>query len=553
MRRRPRRRVGPRPTRPRDCARDERNGRLARAALPGRETRRLGVAALSRVPRPVPGDLVAGLSVALVLVPQSLAYAQLAGMPVYRGLYAAALPPVVAALFASSPYLQTGPVALTSLLAFGALSVMAPPGSDEYVALGIALALLVGLVRLAIGVLRAGVLAYLISQPMLLGFMPAAAILIVSSQLPAAAGTAPEEDGILERAAWTLTHPDAWEATSLALGLGAMALLLAGRRVHRLFPSVLVAVAGGLAYGELSGYDGPSVGEIPEGLPPLSLALPWSDLPALVLPAVTIALIGFVESSTIARTFAAAERTRWSANREWVSQGAANVAAAVSGGFPVGGSFSRSAVNRLAGARTRWSGAVAGLAVLAFLPFAGLLSPLPTAVLAALVIGAVAPLIKPLPLVRLARLSRPQFLVAAATFVLTLALAPHIEEAVALGVGLAVAVHLWRELRIEVRSWTDGPVLHLRPRGVLWFGSAARLEEAFSSLVARSEEADRLVIHLDGLGRIDITGALALRGLLEDARAAGLAVDVVDVRPRWVGLVENVIEREADPLRPGRS
>ena len=117
------------------------------------------------------GDLVAGLSVAAVLVPQSLAYAQVAGMPAYRGLYAAALPPIAAALFASSPYLQTGPVALTALLTFGALSAQAPPGSDEYVALGVLLALVVGITRLAIGLLRAGVVAYLVSRPMLLGFL----------------------------------------------------------------------------------------------------------------------------------------------------------------------------------------------------------------------------------------------------------------------------------------------------------------------------------------------------------------------------------------------
>ena len=129
------------------------------------------------LPRPAPGDVLAGVSVALVLVPQSLAYAQLAGMPAYRGLYAAALPPLAAAFFASSPYLQTGPVALTALLTFGALAELAPPGSGEYVSLGILLALVVGFVRLAVGLLGAGVIAYLVSQPMLLGFVPAAAIL----------------------------------------------------------------------------------------------------------------------------------------------------------------------------------------------------------------------------------------------------------------------------------------------------------------------------------------------------------------------------------------
>jgi SulP family sulfate permease len=499
-------------------------------------------------PTPAAGDVVAGLSVALVLVPQSLAYAQLAGMPAHRGLYAAALAPIAAALFASSPYLQTGPVALTSLLTFGALAGLADPGSNEYVTLGIALALLVGVARLAVGLLRAGEVAYLVSQPMLLGFMPAAALLIVGSQLPAAVGATAEGDGIIDRAGWTVTHPGAWETPSLVLAVAAAVLVLAGRRVYRLFPSVLVAVVGGVALAEAGAYDGATVGAIPERLPPVSLALPWSQLPELVLPALIIALVGFVEPSTIARSFAATERRPWDPSREFVSQGAANVAAAVSGGFPVGGSFSRSALNRISGARTRWSGAVAGVAVLAFLPVAGVLAELPVAVLAGIVIGAVAPLVRPLPLLRLARLSRPQFLVAATTFALTLALSPRIQEAVVVGIALAVAVHLWRELRIELPARIHGTTLHLHPRGVLWFGSAARLEDAFLSHIAAQPGAERLVVHLDSLGRIDITGALALRALLEDARRAGLELEITDVRPRWRPLVESVIASQDDPL-----
>jgi SulP family sulfate permease len=274
----------------------------------------------------------------------------------------------------------------------------------------------------------------------------------------------------------------------------------------------------------------------------------WEELASLLLAGVVIALVGFVEPSSIARTYAALDRSSWDANREFVSQGAANIAAAASGGFPVGGSFSRSALNRTSGARTRTSGAVTGLAVLCFLPFAGVLASLPLAVLSAIVIGAVVSLVRPLPLLRLARLSRPQFVVAAATLTLTLALAPHVEQAVAIGVLLAVAVHLWRELQLEVPSWTEGETLHLQPRGVLWFGSASRLEDTFLALVGEHVDARRLLVHLDGLGRIDMTGALALRGLLQGAREAGLSVALADVRPRWRGLVDNVISQEQDPL-----
>jgi sulfate permease, SulP family len=496
----------------------------------------------------VQGDVLAGVSVALVLIPQSLAYAQLAGMPAYRGLYAAALPPIAAAVFASSPYLQTGPVALTSLLAFGALSALATPGSDEYVELGILLALVVGVVRLAVGLLKAGAIAYLISQPLLLGFVPASAILIIASQLPSALGSSPEGDGILQGAAWTLLHPGSWVASSVLLCAVVLALMLGGRFVHKLFPSVPLAVAVGLVVSALFGYQGPTVGPIVEGLPPFSVDLPWGDVPSLLVAGVVIALIGFIEPSSIARTFAAEERQPWNANREFLGQGAANIAAGVSGGFPVGGSFSRSALNRTAGAQTRWSGAMTGASVLLFLPFAGFLSSLPTAVLAAIVIGAVASLVRPLPALRLARFSRPQFAVAGTTFVLTLVLAPRVERAVVIGVALAVATHLWRELSLEIQSWTVAETLHLRPRGVLWFGSASRMEDAFLGLLGQHRSAQRLAIHLDGVGRIDTTAALALRSLIGDARKAGLTVELTSVRPRWTRLVDGVIERETEPL-----
>ena len=495
-----------------------------------------------------PRDLVAGVSVALVLIPQSLAYAQLAGMPAVRGLYASAIPPLAAAPFSSSPYLQPGPTAVSALLTFGALAPLAAAGSPEYVALGLALALVVGVVRVLVGLLRAGVIAYLISQPMLLGFVPAAGILIIASQLPLVLGVEPPEGGVLRRAAWAIVHPGDWRLAAIVLSLGIGVLLFVGPRLHALVPVVLLAVGGGIAYSELADYSGPTVGSISAGFPPFSFDLPWTELPSLLLAGTVIALLGFAEAASIARTYAALERKPWDPNREFIGQGMANVAAAVSGGFPVGASFSRSALNRLAGARTSFSTIVTGVAVLAFLPAASVLSPLPQAVLATVVVVAVAGLVRPLPMLRLWRYSEPQFAVAATTFALTLALSPHIERAVIVGIVLSVALHLFRELSLEVPSWTEGDTLHLRPRGVLWFGSAARLEDTFLELVGEHPDTGRLAVHLDGLGRIDMTGALALRGLLQGAREAGLKVEVLDVRPRWRGLVARVIAREDDPL-----
>jgi SulP family sulfate permease len=169
-------------------------------------------------------------------------------------------------------------------------------------------------------------------------------------------------------------------------------------------------------------------------------------------------------------------------------------------------------------------------------------------VLGAIVIGAVAGLIRPLPVLRLARYSKPQCGVALVTFVLTLVLAPNVERAVIAGTGLAIALHLWRELRLELVTWREEETLHIRPRGVLWFGTEGRLEKALLRALADDSDARRLSLHLDGLGRIDITGALALRAVLQDARDGGLEVEIVDIRPRWQQLVERVIEREEDPL-----
>jgi SulP family sulfate permease len=379
--------------------------------------------------------------------------------------------------------------------------------------------------------------------------VPAAAILIVASQLPVALGVdAP--GGILHAAAWTLGHPTDWEPSAVVLSLIVTGLLLAARRLHPMIPAILIAVGGAILYSWLADYSGATVGSVSAGFPPFSLDLPWNELPSLLIPGAVLAIVGFAEAASIGRTYAAADRKAWNPDREFASQGVANLAAGISGGFPVGASFSRSALNRAAGARTSFSSVVTGLAVLAFLPLSSVLSPLPQAVLATIVILAVVPLVRLAPLLRLWSYSKPQAAVAFATFALTLALSPHVERAIIVGVALAIALHLWRELRLEVPSWTEDDTLHLRPRGVLWFGSAARLEAAFLQLVSEHPQAKSLVVHLDGLGRIDITGALALRSTLQEARSAGLTVEIVDIRPRWKPLVERVIASKHDPLGP---
>ncbi|WP_157617243.1 SulP family inorganic anion transporter [Saccharomonospora marina] len=495
-------------------------------------------------------DAIAGVSVAMVGIPQSLAYAELAGLPPIAGLYAGALPPLLAAIFASSPYLQTGPVAITALLTYSALSTIATPGSPEYVGLGLALALVVGVVRVGLGLLRAGWLAYLMSQPMLLGFVPAAAVLIASSQLPKVLGVSPPGYGneIVE-AGWGLAHPAQWSLAALAMGAMTVLVVLGARRLHPLVPGVLLAAVVGIAVSALGFYPAPVVDDIPSGFLPFTLdEIPWDRLPELLLPGAIIALIGFTEAASISRRFASEERTRWNANREFISQGVANVAASAVGGMPCGGSFSRSSVNRMSGARTRWSGAFTGLTVLAFLPFATVLRPLPLAVLGAIVIVAVVSLMRFRPLLRLWRLSTPQAVIAWTTFLATVLLAPRLDIAVLIGVGLSVAVFLWRSLQLEIDVETEGTTLRFVPRGVLWFGTAQRLDTVLLDALAAHPDADALVIDLGRLGRIDTTGALMLRSVLDQARGAGLRADVNGIPPQSRKLTERVLGPEIGPL-----
>ncbi len=476
-------------------------------------------------------DIIAGISVALVLIPQSLAYAEIAGLPPYVGLFAAALPPIAAAIFASSPYLQTGPVAMTSLLTFGALAQVPglETGSDEYLKLAALLALLVGVFRLALGAVKGGFVAYLMSQPVVIGFTAAAAILISASQFPRIVGVVAGDGSLLGEAFRALLSPGSWDSGAVALSLLTFGVIIGGRRLHPLFPGVLVAVVVGIVYANVAEYSGLVVGAVPAGLPPLSLALPWSASVGLLVPAIVIALVGFAEPAAIARTYATQDRQPWSPDREFISQGVANLASGLSGGFPVGGSFSRSSINRLAGGRTRWSGAITGLTVFAFLPFASVIERLPTAILGAIVIAGVYKLIRLVSIARIVRYSRLQALVAWATFTLTLVLSPRIDQAVILGIGLGVVVHLWREMRVDIRTWVVEGSIHLQPRGVLYFGSAPALGDRLASEMAEHPQLERVVIELQRLGRIDYTGALALKQAVDDAVAADLTVTLAGV------------------------
>jgi SulP family sulfate permease len=449
------------------------------------------------------------VAVAFVLIPQCLAYAELAGMPAHRGLLAAAVPPILAALFASSPYLQTGPVALTSLLVLVALNGKAPLATDQYVLLGILLAAIVGAVRVAISLLRAGRLAHILSQPVLRGFVLGAAWLIVCSQLPSALGSSTAGRGLLGEALWTLSHPGGWELEASVLSGLAIALILGVRRFYSRFPGVLVAMVGGLTYSISTGYEGLRVGAIEQGSWGLPGALPWDAALGLIVPGIIIAFVAFGEALSISQSFAEEDRQPWDANQEFMSQGVANLASAAVGSFPVGGSFSRSSLNRLAGARSRWSGAVTGLTVLLFLPFSGVIEQLPKALLGATVIAAISPLLSPRRVLDLFAGGKARGGVGLSTFVMTVVAAPRIEIAVILGAVLALLADWRKGGQISVQRRPDGG---LSAQGYLCFLTVGGFGRALRRVATEGDSASPLLLDVSGLEGLDITG----RGLLDD-------------------------------------
>lgn len=492
-------------------------------------------ASVVRVTRPRVPDLLAGLTVALVALPQSLAYAELAGVPPVAGLWALLPSLLLAAPFLSARELQVGPVATTSLLAFGTLSALADPGSPEWLALASLLALLVGSIRVLIGLLGWGRVAYLLSRPVLIGFLNGAAILILLSQLPSAFGVAVQR-GVLSGAVAVVTSPGAWDPAALGFSMGTVLLIAAARRLHPLIPGVLIALVGALLVSRAIGYQGPVVGGIAEAWPRLRLDLPWEAAPRLVIGAAVLALVGFSEAASIGRDLAARARRPWNPGREFLAQGVANLGAGLFGGFPVGASFSRSALNRMAGARSRWSGFVTGLAVLAAIPLMPYLAPLPQAALAGVIISAVWGLVRLGGVVTVARASRSQGVVAATTFLLTLVLAPRIDEAVLIGVLMAIGQHLRREQKMDLDVRLEDAVLRVSPRGVLWYGSSQQFAEALPSLLADNPEAGALEIDLAGCGRVDYSGAVSVRDVLHEAREAGMEGHLVRVpqhASRW--------------------
>jgi len=501
-----------------------------------------------RDPKVFRADLIAGITVALVLIPQSMAYAQLAGLPPYYGLYASFLPVIVASLWGSSAQLATGPVAVVSLLTASTLAAYVTIGSDEFIAMAIVLALLVGVVQFLLGLFRLGVIVNFLSHPVILGFTNAAALIIGLSQLNKIFGVTKPRSEFFANDIYevVLQIPDTHIPT-LIMGVAAIVIMWSLKKYIPKVPGVLVAVALTTVVSWYFGFQqhgGQVVGEIPEGLPSLSMPqLSWDMVVTLLPSAFVISLVGFMEAISIAKAMASKSKQRIDPNQELIGQGLANMVGSLGQSYPVSGSFSRSAVNFNAGALTGMSAVFTALVVLITLLFlTPLLFHLPQAVLAAVIMMAVFGLINVKAIKHAWQANVHDGLAAIVTFVATLAFAPHLDNGIMLGAGLAIVLFLYstmkprvailgrykdgtlRDVSVNPDLGTDDNILAIRYDGSLYFANVSFFEDAILEAQAHKPDAHFILIVGDGINQLDASGEEVLHHVISRLRNNGITV-----------------------------
>ena len=483
-------------------------------------------------------EWTAGFSVALLMVPQSVAYAALAGMPLVTGLYAALLPALVGVMWGGSTRLSIGPSALTCVLISASLTGLAQPSSAQWVNLAIWLALLAGTLQLLMGVLRYGWLLNLISSPVMMGFTQAAGLLIMASQLPALTG-------------WQTGGSFQW--ADVGFGAASLAALFLAKKWAPKSPSIMLVVAASAAVSYAMGYaanGGAVIGALPASLPSLGLPhlLTFEELAFLAGPAVLIALVSFLEAASCAKTENQKEGTVWQENQDLMGQGLAKIVSGLSGSFATSTSFSRSAINLASGAKTGW--AVVGTT--SFVLLAVFASPalfhVPRAVLAAVVILAVSSLIQPLAFVKLWRIARIEAMTAGMTFGITLLSTPRIYWGVLAGVLLGLSHFLYTRLHpriIEVGLHDDGSLRdrhlwHLPPLAThvfairmdaeLDFAAASSFEKYITEKLSDQAQIQHVCLFAQPINRIDATGVETLQQLRHYLQRRGIQLHISGIK-----------------------
>jgi SulP family sulfate permease len=503
-------------------------------------------------------DLLAGLIVTVMVIPQSLAYAVLAGLPAVAGLYASLLPALAYALLGTSRTLAVGPVAIIALMTGAALSGVAAPGTAEYLHAALVLSLLSGIILLLMGLLRMGFVANFLSHPVIAGFLTASGILIAASQVGYLVGVELNARELLPRLAELARGLPDIHLPTLAIGGGSLLFLLllrqygrsALRRIGLSRPLADLLTRAGPVFAvvattlltwhfELAEAGVAVIGDVPQGLPPLTL--PGFDVSlwqALLVPALLISVVGFVESVSMGQMLAARRRERISPNQELVSLGGANVVAAFTAGMPVSGGLTRTVINHDAGAQTPLAGLFAAIGIGAVtLLFTPALYYLPIATLAATITVSILTLID-IPMIRQTwRYSRSDFSAMAITILLTLV--EGVETGIISGVALSIGLFLYRTSRPHsalvgripgtehfrnVERHETESVSHvalLRIDESLYFANARYLEDTVYDLVATRPELEHMVLICSAVNLVDASALESLDAInarLKDSR-----------------------------------
>ena len=531
------------------------------------------------------GDLMGGVIVAIMLVPQGMAYAMLAGLPPEIGLYASIVPLIIYGLLGTSRTLAVGPVAIVSLLVASGVAPLADAGSAEYLQLALTLALLVAIIQFIMGVVRAGFVVNFLSHPVVSGFTSGAAIVIGFSQLKHLIGVnIPRTEYFYEQVLYAAEHLLESNVYTLIIGLGGIAILLYFQRglskhlektglpesvivpVSKSGPLVVVLL-GIVSVVALNLFDWAGVnivGVVPAGLPPITLPVFDFDVWQLLLPtALAISFVGFMESISVAKSLASKRRQKVDADQELVALGAANIGAAFTGGYPVTGGFSRSSVNFIAGANTGLASIItAGLVALTVIFLTPLFYYLPNAMLAAIIMVAVFGLIDVKTFKHVWKYSKADAASLTVTFVMVLAVG--VETGILIGVAAALLLFLWRTsrphmaevgrigdtetyrnvARHKVETWPQ--TVAIRVDGSLYFANTKYLEDVVLQMVADRPDLKYLVLIGIAVNDIDASALETLESLNQELRDAGVELHLagfkgpITDRLKAIGFIDHI-------------
>ena len=495
--------------------------------------------------RTIVADIVAGTTVAMVIIPQSMAYADLADLPHIYGLYAACVGPAIAALFGSSRHLSTGPVAMASLISAATVQSVVPKGSDLFIDYALLLALMVGSIRLLMGLFRLGSLVDLLSIPVIAGFTNAAALIIATSQLDKIFGVVPSDFeshiasvfDVLSRAV-NQSH-----FSTIAIAVCSILIMLGIRYRFPKWPDVLFAAIVTSIGSWYLDYGGTLIGVIPSGLPELRWPVFSFEAAIALLPgACVLTMVGLMEAMAIAKTIATESKQEIDTNVELCGQGLANIVGSFFSSFVVSGSFSRSAINFRSGAQTGFSSIFTSILVaIVLMWFTPVLYHLPQATLAAIIILSVVNLVRISPLIKSWQVHWQDGAIGLITFVSTLVWAPKLQVGIGLGVGISLIVNLYRTMRPNVVFLTRHSddmleptalneldpslkVVIMRFDGRLYFGSSRYFEDRILAVVAHVSDLRFLVIDAGGINHIDATGIHTLITIIDRLNSAGIDV-----------------------------